>query len=47
MLLFLLDYQAFAASLKSDILAMVGLLNMGLEASINLEDLNRKDGILQ
>ncbi|KAK4275803.1 hypothetical protein QN277_018825 [Acacia crassicarpa] len=41
------DRKALAASLKSDILAMVGLLNMGLEASINLEDLNRKDGILQ
>ncbi|XP_028800015.1 uncharacterized protein LOC114755315 isoform X2 [Neltuma alba] len=38
--------KALAASLKSDILAMVDLLSMGLEASINLEDLNRKDGIL-
>ncbi|KAK7292313.1 hypothetical protein RIF29_08091 [Crotalaria pallida] len=42
------DRKALAASLKSDILAFVtDLLNMGLGANINLEDLNRKEGIPQ
>lgn len=41
------DRKALAASLKSDVLSMVDLLNMGLEANVNMEDLNRKDEILQ
>ncbi|XP_061367957.1 uncharacterized protein LOC133310974 isoform X2 [Gastrolobium bilobum] len=42
------DKEELAASLKSDILAMVSdLLNMGLEANISLEDLKRKEAIPQ
>ncbi|GAU11109.1 hypothetical protein TSUD_197330 [Trifolium subterraneum] len=38
------ERKTLADSLKSDILAMVTeLLDMGLEANISLEDLNRKD----
>ncbi|KAL1372560.1 hypothetical protein HN51_002687 [Arachis hypogaea] len=33
------DQKTLASSLKSDILAMISQLNMGLEASLNLEDL--------
>jgi len=34
--------------LKSDILAMVNdLLDMGLEANISLEELNRREGVPQ
>lgn len=41
------DRKALAASLKSDIPAMVsGLLNMGLDVSVNVVDLTRKEGIL-
>jgi hypothetical protein len=37
-----------ADPLKSDILAMVTeLLDMGLEANINLEDLNRREDVPQ
>ncbi|WJX32354.1 hypothetical protein P8452_20687 [Trifolium repens] len=40
------ERKTLAASLKSDILAMVnGLLDMGLEANISLEDLNRREGV--
>ncbi|XP_062174870.1 uncharacterized protein LOC133880026 [Alnus glutinosa] len=39
--------KALAESLKSDIPAMVsGLLNMGIEARVNVEDLTGKEGIL-
>lgn len=39
--------QALAESLSSDIPAMVsGLLNMGIEASVSIEDLTGKEGIL-
>jgi hypothetical protein len=39
--------KALAASLTSDIPAMVSeLLNMGLEVSVNLEDLTEKEGLL-
>ncbi|KAJ7980218.1 RING finger and CHY zinc finger domain-containing protein 1 isoform 1 [Quillaja saponaria] len=42
------DRKALAVTLKSNIPAMVsGILNMGLEVSINMEDLTRKEGILQ
>ncbi|MED6106448.1 hypothetical protein PIB30_005084 [Stylosanthes scabra] len=41
------DRKTLAASLKSDILAMVSELNMGLEASLNLEDLKGKEAIPQ
>ncbi|XP_059434569.1 uncharacterized protein LOC132167575 [Corylus avellana] len=42
------DKKALAKSLKSDIPAMVsGLLNMGIEARVNIEVLTGKDGILQ
>lgn len=34
--------QAVAAALKTDIPAAVGLLNMGLELNVNLEDLTSK-----
>lgn len=34
--------QAVAAALKTDIPAVVGLLNMGLELNVNLEDLTSK-----
>uniref|UniRef100_A0A2N9GWX7 Uncharacterized protein n=1 Tax=Fagus sylvatica TaxID=28930 RepID=A0A2N9GWX7_FAGSY len=41
------DRKALAASLKSDIPAMVsGLLNMGLDVNVNVEDLTREEGIL-
>ncbi|XP_030923743.1 uncharacterized protein LOC115950659 [Quercus lobata] len=41
------DRKALATSLKSDIPAMVsGLLDMGLEVSVNVEDLTSKEGIL-
>ncbi|KAB1214048.1 hypothetical protein CJ030_MR5G017311 [Morella rubra] len=41
------DRKALAASLQSNIPAMVtGLLNMGIEASVNIEDLAGKEGIL-
>ncbi|KAE9602146.1 hypothetical protein Lal_00049917 [Lupinus albus] len=42
------DRKALAASLKSDIIAFVtDLLNTGVEANINLEDLNREEAIPQ
>ncbi|KAJ9154456.1 hypothetical protein P3X46_027787 [Hevea brasiliensis] len=37
--------KAVAAALKSDIPAIVGLLNMGLELNVNLEDLTSKEEI--
>lgn len=41
------DRKALAASLKSDIPIMVSdLLNMGVEASVNMEDLRKNEGIL-
>ncbi|XP_020227028.1 uncharacterized protein LOC109808435 [Cajanus cajan] len=42
------DRKALAASLKSDILAMVSeLLSLGLEANVSLEDLDKKEGVPQ
>lgn len=41
------ERQALAASLKTDIPAMVsGLLNNGLELSVNMEELNKQEGLL-
>ncbi|CAI8597296.1 unnamed protein product [Vicia faba] len=42
------ERKTLAASLKSDILAMVNnLLDMGFEANVSLEDLNRREGVPQ
>lgn len=42
------ERKALAVSMKSDIVSMVDeLLDMGLEANISLEDLNRREGVPQ
>lgn len=42
-----LNDQALAASLKKDIPAMVsGLLSTGIEFSVDMEELNKQEGIL-
>lgn len=41
------DRKALATSLISDIPAMLSILNMGIEARVNVEDLIGKEGILQ